>query len=161
CHKYGLKTLIVLFDACGARPRPNSRLMSVKEAYDSFLASPRLSSQQKELVKSFYQPFAKGPRQDILIPVAEDTSPHILLSQHSPGYDKMGQEWWLRLDAYVRAVVGLMAVNDTLFACDILNEPEFASEDRFLRGMNHAEVGNKVLDFLRHIHEVIKKNHPD
>jgi len=164
CHKYGLKTLIVLFDACGARPRPNSRLMSVKEAYDSFLASPRLSSQQKELVKSFYQPFAKGPGQDILIPVAEDTSPHILLWQHwqqNPGYDKIGQEWWLKLDAYVRAVVGRLADNDTVLAWDILNEPEFASEDPFLRGMNHAEVRNKVSGFLRHIHEVIKKNHPD
>ncbi len=163
CDKHGLKALIVLFDACGVRPRPNPHLISVREAYDSFLASPRLSSQQKELVKSLYQPLANGPGRDILIPVSEDTPPHILFWQHwqqSPGYDKMGQEWRLKLDSYVRAIVGRLADNDTVLAWDILNEPEWSSEEPFSRGMNQPEVRNRVSGFLRHIHDVIKKDHP-
>src|SRR4030095_13522197 len=41
CRAHDLKVLITLSDGCGIRPRPNARRMTVKQAYDYFLAGGR------------------------------------------------------------------------------------------------------------------------
>jgi hypothetical protein len=164
CNKHGLKAVIVLFDGCGVRTRPGARMMTIKDAYHYFLDSPRLSEQLKQFVKFNYEPYANGPGQDILIPVADDSSPHVMIWQYwqpSPGYDKMGEEWWPKLDSYVRAIVGRLAGNETVLAWDIMNEPEWSSEEPFTQGMKKPDVHNRVSKFLRHVRDVIKKNHPD
>lgn len=164
CRTHDLKALIILFDACGVRPRQGARLMTVRQAYDYFLTSPRLSEQLKQFVKFNYEPYAKGPGQDILIPVADGSPPHIIIWQHwqpSPGYDKMGQEWWPKLDTYVRAVVGRLARNETVLAWDILNEPEWSSEEPVTQGLTDPEVRSRVTSFLQHVRDVIKKDYPN
>ena len=54
CRNHNLKVVIVLFDGCGVRPRPQSRTMTVREAYDHFLRSPQLSEKLKEIVRFNY-----------------------------------------------------------------------------------------------------------
>jgi hypothetical protein len=164
CRQHGLKVLVTLFDGCGIRPRADARRMTVKEGYDHFLASPRLSQQQKQIVKFNYERFAQGVGRNILIWVGEDTPPDIIVWQHwqpNPGYDKLGEEWWPKLDVYIREVVGRLAGNDTILGWDLMNEPELASEHPFTNGFNVPEVRNRVMGFTRHVRDVIKKDYPD
>ncbi len=164
CRKHGLKALIALFDGCGIRPRSDARPMTVQAAYDHFLASPDLTPQQKQMVKFNYDKFAHGPGQYIPVWVGKETPPHIILWQHwqpSPGYDRLGKESWPELDVYVRAIVSRLANNDTVLGWDLMNEPELGSELPLSHGFNVAEVQKRLMDFIRHVREVVKKDHPN
>jgi hypothetical protein len=164
CEKHRLKVLIVLFDGCGVRPRPNSRTIKVPEAYQEILASPSRSPQEKEFVRSTYEPYVQGPGRDVLVPYAPDTSPHVLIWQYwqpSPGYDKLDKSWWPKLDAFVQAIVRKIGGHPAVIGFDILNEPEWASEDPFTRGLQVPEVRDRVIPFMRHVREVVKKTRPD
>ena len=164
CRKHNLQVLIVLFDGCGVSQQPGSKTMTVKAAYDYFLRSPNLANKLKEIVKFNYDKYANGFGRDIEVQVSPNTSPHVLLWQDwqpSPGYDKLDQQWWPQLSRYVRDVVGRLAGNDTVLAWDIMNEPEFATEEPFTNGMDRPEVKTKVASFLRQIRSVIKRGHPN
>ncbi len=164
CRKHKLKVLIVLFDGCGVAPQPGSKIMTVKSAYDFFLRSPNLSDKLKEIVKFNYDKYANGLGRDVEVQVAPNTSPHVLLWQNwepSPGYDKLDQRWWPQLSRYVRDVVNRLAGNETVLAWDIMNEPEFATEEPFTNGMDRPEVKAKIASFLRQIRSVIKREHPN
>jgi hypothetical protein len=58
-------------------------------------------------------------------------------------------------------MVGRLAGNDTVLGWDLMNEPELASERPFTNGFNVSEVRNRVMGFVRHIREVIKKDYPN
>ena len=164
CRKHNLKVLIVLFDGCGVSKQPGSKTMTVKAAYDYFLRNPKLSDKLKEIVKFNYDKYANGVGRDVEVQVSENTSPHVLLWQDwqpSPGYDKLDQRWWPQLSRYVIDVVDRLAGDDTVLAWDLMNEPEFATEEPFTNGMDRPEVKTKVANFLRQIRSVIKRKHPD
>jgi hypothetical protein len=164
CSKHNLNAIIVLFDGCGATPTPNARTMTVSEAYDYLLRSPRLSEKLKQIVRLNYGNYAKGLGRDIEVKISDEGSPHALLWQNwqpSPGYDKLGQDSWPQLDRYVRDIVGSLAGNDRVLAWDIMNEPEWATEEPFTKGLNIPEVKERVANFLQHIRDVIKKDHPN
>jgi hypothetical protein len=164
CREHDLKVLITLSDGCGIRPRPNARRMTVKQAYDYFLAGARLSERDKQIVKLNYERFAHGVGRDVPVWVGEDTPPDIIVWQHwqpSPGYDKLGEDWWPKHDVYVREMVGRLAGNDAILGWDLMNEPELASERPFTNGFNVPEVRDRVMRFVRHVRDVIKKDHPD
>ena len=109
----------------------------------TFFAVPDYLRSSRRLSGSTTKPYATGMGKDVLIQVGPDSSPHVLLWQNwqpSPGYDMMGKASWPQLDRYVRAVVNRLAGNDTVLAWDIMNEPEFASEEPFTQGMDQPEV---------------------
>jgi len=163
CRKNNLKAIIVLFDSCGVRPRPDARTMTVKEGYEYLLSNPKLPDKLKEIVRFNYGPFASGQGKDLRVQLSADSSPHALLWQSwqpSPGYDKLENDWWPRLDRYVRDVVGRLAGDDVVLAWDIMNEPEWASEEPFTEGLNQPQVHARVSGFLRHMRDVIKKARP-
>jgi hypothetical protein len=163
CRKHQLKVIVVLFDGCGATPTANARSMTVSEAYDYLLQSPRLSDKLKEIVRFNYGSYAKGLGRDIEVQVSDDGSPHVLLWQNwrpAPGYDKLGKDWWPQLDRYIRDVLKRFAGNETVIAWDIMNEPEFASEEPFTKGLNLPEVKTRVANFLQHVRKVIKQGFP-
>lgn len=162
CAANDLKALIVLFDGCGVRPRPDTRDVRIQDAYDAFLNSPRLSAAQKAEATAFYGAFATGPGRDIIVPVADETPAHVLLWQHwlqNPGLDRMAPEAWPALDSYVRAVVNRLAGHEAVLAWDIMNEPEFSAED--FAGMARSDVRRTVSRFLSHVHDVIKHEAPN
>src|SRR6266487_6161507 len=101
CRKHNLKAVIVLFDGCGARPRTGARTMTASAAYDFLLSNPRLSEKLKQIVRFNYEPYVSGVGRDVLLQVSDESTPHVLLWQSwqpSPGYDRMDQESWPRLD---------------------------------------------------------------
>src|SRR5262245_10657369 len=163
CRKHQLKAIVVLFDGCGASPKAASKLMTVSEAYDRLLSNSTLSDPLKEIVRFNYGRYAKGLGKDIQVRVSEDSSPHALLWQDwhpSPGYTQMDPDSWSSLDQYITDVIGKMAGNKTVLAWDLMNEPEWATEEPFTNGMNRAEVKTKVSHFLLHVKDVVKKQYP-
>jgi|GEM_PF-2548248 len=164
CRKHNLKAVVVLFDACGATQKPDGQIMKVSDAYQFLLSSPRLSDKLKEIVKFNYDSYAHGFGKDVEVRVSDSGSPHVLLWQDwqpSPGYEMLGPKSWAKLDRYIRDVVGQGAGDETIMAWDLMNEPEFATEEPFTKGLNLPEVKDKVGTFLRHVRDVIKKSYPD
>jgi len=162
-RKHNLRVLPVLFDSCGVRPRPNSRLVTVSDAYRAFVNDPRFPQSWKDRSRSFYKLYAEGPGRSVLIPVGDGTPPEIILWQHwqpSPGYDKMGSAWWPQLAEYATAVTGRLGQDENILAWDLMNEPEFAAEDPFEHGLNDPTVQKLVEGFLRSMRQAIKAKTP-
>jgi hypothetical protein len=163
-RKHSLRVLPVLFDSCGIRPRPNSRLVKVSDFYNTFVNDPKSPQTLKDRTRSLYKLYAEGPGRSVLIPVGDGTPPEVILWQHwqpGPGYDKMGPEWWPKLAQYVTAVTGRLAQDGNIMAWDLMNEPEFAAEDPFERGLNDPTVQKIVRGFLRRMHQAIKAKSPN
>jgi hypothetical protein len=164
CRRHDLRAVFVLFDSCGIRARKDARLMRVEDAYRAFLASPRLPQKERDRVRTFYKPYAEGLGRDVLIPVGADTPPEIIIWQYwqqNPGFDKLDESWWPKLDQYALGVVSTLANNERVLAWDLMNEPEFASEDPFNHGLTDPAVREKMERFLRHERDVIKRKYPN
>src|SRR5262249_38034930 len=147
CRKHNLRAVFVLFDSCGIRPREDTRMMRIEDAYRAFLSDTKLSEKERERVRNYYRPYAEGPGRNVLVPVGTGTPPEIILWQHwqqKPGFDKLDEAWWPKLDEYVLAIIEKLANNDIVLAWDLMNEPEFASEDPFNHGLSDAGVREKM-----------------
>jgi hypothetical protein len=164
CRKHQLRVLLVLFDSCGIRPRANSRLVRVQDAYNAFINDPNSPQKLKDRIRFTYKPYAEGPGRDVLVAIGDGTPPEVILWQHwqpSPGYDKMGANWRSKLAQFVTAVTDRLAEDRNILAWDLMNEPEFAAEDPFEHGLNDDSVRELVEGFLRHMRQTIKTKHPD
>jgi hypothetical protein len=164
CRKHNLRAVWVLFDSCGIKPRKDARLIRVEDAYHAFISDASLPQKERDRIRTFYQPYAEGPGRDVVIPVGTGTPPEIIIWQYlqqNPGFDKLDESWWPKLDRYTLAVVGNLANNNTVLAWDLMNEPEFASEDPFNHGLSEAPVREKMERFLRHERDIIKRKYPN
>ena len=164
CAKYHLRAVVVLFDSCGVRARKDAKLMTRREAYDLFQASPRFSTDQKLLMQRLFANFVQGVGGQIQVPISPD-SPMMALMwgnwQPTPGNDRLGPEWYPKLEAYVDAIMRKFEDNPTIMLWDLMNEPEFASEGPLSPTEFITPEMQKTLDaFLQHFHDYIKKRYP-
>lgn len=161
--KYHLRAVMVLFDSCGVRPRKDAKLMSRREAYDLFQRSPRFSADQKLLMQRLFGNFIQGIGGPTQVPVGSDSPMTVLLWgnwQPTPGNDRLGPEWYPKLEAYVDAVVGRFKDNPTIMLWDLMNEPEFASEGPLSTTEVITPEMQKTLDaFLQHFHDYMKQHY--
>ena len=117
--------------------------MRIEDAYHAFVSDRTLPEKQRERIRAFYQPYAEGPGRDVQIPVGKDTPPEMILWQYwqqNPGFDKLDESWWPKLDEYALAAVGTVARSNTALAWDVMNEAEFATEDPFDHGLADPAV---------------------
>jgi len=163
CAKYHLRALIVLFDSCGVRPRKDARWMTASEAYDHFMNSPRLSAEEKQHLQRLFGGYVKGYGKDTLVPVGSDSPIMAILWQSwqsTPGNDRLGPEWYPKLEAYVNALIGRLRNNPNVLQWELMNEPEFVSEGPFTANLLvKAEDLKLVETFLTHLHDYVKQRY--
>jgi hypothetical protein len=165
CARYHLRVVIVLFDSCGIRPRKDARWMPASDAFDQFQNSARFTAEQKAFMATLFENYVRGYGAQTLVPVAADTPFMALLWQNwqsSPGNDRLGPNWYPKLEDYVDAVMTRLKQRPNVLLWDLMNEPEFASEG-FL-GPNlliTPEMEEIRDDFLQHFHEHVKKRFPN
>ena len=165
CARFNLRAVIVLFDSCGIRPRKDAKWMSASEAYDEFQSGSRFSPEQKAFMAKLFENYVRGFGAQTLVPVGSDTPFMALLWQNwqsTPGNNRLGYEWYPKLERYVDAVVGRLKNNPTILLWDMMNEPEFASEG-FLSAnvLITPEMERKRDAFLQHFAQYIKHRFPD
>lgn len=165
CAKYHLRAVIVLFDSCGIRPQKDVTWMTAASAYQLFQSSPRFAPDQKAFMSALFKNYVEGIGAHTLVPVSSDTPFMALLWQNwqsTPGNDRLGVEWYPKLEKYVDAVVGRMKDNPNILLWDVMNEPEFASEG-FLNEhvLITPEMKKRCDAFLQHFHEHLKSQFPD
>ena len=164
CAKYHLRAVIVLFDSCGIRPRTNAKWMTADEAYDQFQNSSRFTSEQKNFMAVLFKNYVRGFGAHTLVPVGADTPFMALLWQNwqpTPGNNRLGAEWYPRLEKYVDAVVGRLKDNPNVLLWDVMNEPEFASEGFLSATVLITPEMEKLRDaFLQHFHAHLKQRFP-
>jgi len=165
CAKYHLRALIVLFDSCGVRPRKDARWMTASEAYDYFLNSPRLSAEEKQHLQRLFGGYVKGYGKDTLVPVGSDSPIMTILWQNwqsTPGNDRLGPEWYPKLEAYVNALIGRLRNNPNVLQWELMNEPEFVSEGPFTANLLVKPEDLKLVEtFLTHFHDYVKQRYPN
>lgn len=165
CTKYHLRAVIVLFDSCGIRPRKDTQWMTALAAYKKFQASSRFSPQQKAMMRRFFSHYVHGLGANTLVPVAPDTPMMALVYQRwvpTPGNNRLGPDWYPRLEKYIDAIIGRLKDNPNVLLWDLMNEPEWASEGPLSPTEIITPKMKRVRDaFLRHFHSYIKRRFPD
>ncbi|MGH9702298.1 MAG: hypothetical protein ACRD4K_02890 [Candidatus Acidiferrales bacterium] len=165
CAKYHLRAVIVLFDSCGIRPRKDARWMPAGDAYDLFQRSPRFTADQKSFMETLFKNYVRGYGAHTLVPVGADTPFMALLWQNwqsTPGNNRLGPDWYPKLEKYVDAIVGRLKDSPNVLLWDLMNEPEFASEGFLSAKVLITPEMEKVRDaFLHHFHEHLKQRFPD
>ena len=165
CARHHVRAVVVLFDSCGIRPRKDAKWMTAGDAYDQFQASSRFTAEQKTFMAVLFKNYVRGFGARTLVPVGSDTPFMALLWQNwqsTPGNDRLGPDWYPKLEEYVDAIVGRLKDNSAVLLWDVMNEPEFASEG-FLSAnvLITPEMEKTRDDFLRHFHAHLKKTFPD
>jgi hypothetical protein len=164
CAKYHLRAVIVLFDSCGIRPRTDAKWMTADEAYNQFQISSRFTSEQKSFMAALFKNYVRGFGAHTLVRVGADTPFMALLWQNwqpTPGNNRLGAEWYSRLEKYVDAVVGRLRDNPSVLLWDVMNEPEFASEGFLSATVLITPEMEEIRDaFLQHFHGHLKQQFP-
>ena len=81
--------------------------------------------------------------------------------QSTPGNDRLGAEWYPKLEKYVDAVVGRLQNNPNVLLWDMMNEPEFASEGFLSANVLITPEMERIRDaFLQHFHDHLKQRFP-
>jgi hypothetical protein len=163
--KYHLRAVVVLFDSCGVRPNPDAHWMTAQEAYDEFQSSSRFSPEQKALMEKLFKGYVARFGTHTLVPVGAESPFMVLLWQNwrsTPGNDRLGPEWYPKLEKYVDAVVGRLKGDPNVLLWDYMNEPEFASEGPLSATVIITPEMERVRDrFLEHFHEYLKHRFPN
>jgi len=157
--KHQLGVVLVLFDSCGVRPRKDAVWMTAREAYSRFQSNPRFTPEQKALMRKLFYRYAQGFGANTMVPVSADSPMMALLYQKwvpTPGNDRLGPEWYGRLQLYVDAVMERLKTSPSVLLWDLMNEPEWASEDLSIT----PEMKKTRDEFLHHFHDYIKKRYP-
>ena len=165
CARHHLRAVVVLFDSCGIRPRKDAKWMTASDAYDEFQKSPRFNAEQKAFIAALFQNYVHGFGAQTMVPVGSDTPFMALLWQNwqsTPGNNRLGPEWYSKLEHYVDAVVGRLQNNPSVLLWDFMNEPEFASEGFLGPNALITPEMEKTRDaFLNHFHQHLKQRFPD
>jgi hypothetical protein len=165
CAKYNLRAVIVLFDSCGIRPRKDAKWLPASAAYDEFQNSPRFTPEQKAFMATLFKNYVHGFGAHTMVPVGADTPFMALLWQNwvsTPGNNRLGPEWYSKLEKYVDAIVGRVKDNPNVLLWDVMNEPEFASEGFVSATVLITPEMEKIRDaFLQHFHEHMKQKFPN
>jgi len=165
CAKHKVRAVINLFDACGVHPRKDARWITTSEAYDTLLQSPRLTSDQKNLMKHLFANYAHGFGARTLVPLAADSPMTVLLFQSwqsTPGSDHLGPGSYPKLERYIENVMGRLQGNPAVLLWDVMNEPEFAGEGPISPGVFMTADMEQTRDtFLKHFHDFIKRKYPE
>ncbi|HVA00550.1 MAG TPA: cellulase family glycosylhydrolase [Terriglobia bacterium] len=162
CARYHLTVMPVLFDSCGLDSRPDSVVMSSRQAYLKFLANPSLSPEAKARLKRVYGPYALGRGQAVPVPIGRTTPGDILLWgwwTPSPGFRLLTERHWPALETYVDAIAGRFRDNPQIVAWEVMNEPETLMD--LPPGDTMAEAQVRVHRFLAHFSTYIKNRYPD
>jgi hypothetical protein len=164
CEKYHLRAVIVLFDSCGIRPRTDAKWMTAGDAYDQFQHSSRFTPEQKTFMAALFKNYVRGFGAHTLVPVGVETPFMALLWQNwqpTPGNNRLGAEWYPRLEKYVDAVVERLKDNPNVLLWDVMNEPEFASEGFLSATVLITPEMEQIRDaFLQHFHGHLKQRFP-
>lgn len=164
CARHNLRAVVVLFDSCGVHPRKDAKWMTAGDAYDEFQKSDRFSSEQKAFMATLFQNYVRGFGARTQVPVGSDTPFMALLWQNwqsTPGNDRLGAEWYPKLEKYVDAVIGRFQNNPNVLLWDMMNEPEFASEGFLSANVLITPEMEKTRDaFLQHFHDHLKQRFP-
>jgi endo-1,4-beta-mannosidase len=165
CAKYHLRAVIVLFDSCGIHPRADTKWMTAGVAFQEFQNSSRFTPEQKIFMASLFKNYVEGIGAHTLVPVASDTPFMALLWQNwqsTPGNDRLGPDWFPKLEKYVDAVVNRLKDNPNVLLWDVMNEPEFASEGFLSANILITPEMEQVRDsFLHHFHQYLKHQFPN
>ncbi len=165
CAKHNLRAVVALFDSCGVRQRKDSRWMTASEAFDHFMSSQRFSAEEKQFLERLFGKYSKGFGKFTLVPVGSDSPIMTILWQNwqsTPGNDRLGPEWYPKMDAYVRAVLDRLKNHPNILLWDLMNEPEFASEGPFTpKVVLKPEMVPVIEGFLTHVRGSIKRGYPE
>ena len=165
CAKHHLRAVIVLTDSCGIRPRADAKWIPAAEAYDQFQASSRFAPDQKAFMAVLFKNYVRGFGANTLVPVGADTPFMALLWQNwqsTPGNNRLGPDWYSRVEKYVDAIVSKLKDNPNVLLWDVMNEPEFASEGFLSATVLITPEMEKTRDaFLRHFHDHLKQRFPN
>jgi Cellulase (glycosyl hydrolase family 5) len=160
CAKHHLRAVMVLFDSCGVRPRKDTRWMDAQQAYGQFQSSSRFNSEDKALMERLFYKYTQGFGAKTQVPVAPDSPMMALLYQKwmpTPGNDRLGPDWYSRLQLYVDAVFDRLKDNPNVLLWDLMNEPEWASENLSIT----PEMRETRDTFLRYFEAHIKHRYPE
>jgi hypothetical protein len=162
--RHHLRAVIVLFDSCGVRSRRDTQWLPAPEAYARLQASPRFTAEQKTFMRHLFANYVHGFGAYTMVPIASDSPIMALLYQKwlpTPGNDRLGPEWYPKLEIYVDSVIARLRNNPTVLLWDLMNEPEWASEGPLSSTEIITPEMKLVRDaFLRHFREHIKQNFP-
>ena len=165
CAKYHLRAVVVLFDSCGIRPRKDAKWMTASAAFELFQNSSRFTAEQKAFMSALFKNYVTRFGAHTLVPVGADTPFMALLWQNwqsTPGNDRLGADWYSRLEKYVDTIVGKLKDNPNVLLWDVMNEPEFASEGFLSATVLITPEMEKIRDaFLQHFHEHLKQRFPN
>jgi hypothetical protein len=165
CARHHLRAVVVLFDSCGIRPRKDAKWMTAGDAFEEFQNSPRFTVEQKTFMSALFKNYVRGFASHTLVPVGSDTPFMALLWQNwqsTPGNNRLGAEWYSKLEEYVDAIVGRAKNNPSVLLWDLMNEPEFASEGFLGPNVLITPEMQKIRDdFLQHFHKHLKDNFPE
>src|ERR1700683_2580696 len=165
CAKYHLRAVIVLFDSCGIHARTDAKWITAGSAYREFQSSSRFTPEQKTFMASLFKNYVEGRGPHTLVPVGSDTPFMALLWQNwqsTPGNNRLGPEWFPKLEKYVDAMLNRLKDNPNVLLWDVMNEPEFASEGFLSANILITPEMEKIRDsFLQHFHEHLKRQFPN
>lgn len=165
CARHHLRAVVVLFDSCGIRPRKDAKWLTASDAFDEFQNSSRFTAEQKTFMAALFKNYVQGFARHTLVPVGSDTPFMALLWQNwqsTPGNNRLGADWYSKLEDYVDAIVSRSKNNPSVLLWDLMNEPEFASEGFLSANVLITPEMQKIRDdFLQHFHQHLKENYPD
>jgi hypothetical protein len=162
CRKHRLTVMLVLFDCCGIEPRTDAVPATVYQVYRQFLQDSRLTTAERELVKTRYQQFAEGRGREMWVDVGPDSPFDILFWQTwspNPGLRRLqSKEGWPDLERYVESILELGTQEPLVIAFDMMNEPGCLFD--FPPGMNRTSAETTVRDFVRHMSHYARSKYP-
>lgn len=163
CGELGLGAIPCIFDSCGVEPSSYSgEVVRIREAYDRLMRSPRISQESRNLIRELAGAYAVAAGRDARCPYSEEDPSVLVWQWHtpSPGYSRIGREYWPALERYLRALLGRFGNHPAVLAWDLMNEPNCVRLLTVPPGGSPAFDRQAVRHFVERMREVAESVKP-